>query len=128
MARTIKEDTVVNPDGTTTVVRRYYASLREELWTDLRQKWIAWVKESLQNQYPTDIDDFRARFDPQPVIVNYLLNKGYTMAQIQAVDPIIRDMFMLIFTLGLLSSMWVHGKPAGQPDADVDFEEELPLP
>lgn len=127
MARTIKEDQTTLPDGTVVVTRRYYASLREELWNDLRQKWTAWIKEALQNQYPTDIDDFRARFDVQPVIRNYLLSKGYTLQQMQAVDPIIREMFTLIFTMGLLSSIWHHNKPAGMPDADADFEEELPL-
>lgn len=126
MSRQTKRDSETDSEGNVTYSNERYYSLKAELYDELRAVFKKHTLEALQDIYPTDIDDFRARFNPDDVLKAWLIGQGYTLADVQALPPIVRDTFKLFMRIALFAIVFGHGKPPGMPEEDANFEEPIP--
>lgn len=122
MTRQIGEHVSVDAEGNEERTR-YYLPLKQELLSEVAAAWIKWSLDSLQGEYPTDIDDFRARFSPDDMFRAYLLERGEDIDQISRAE---RLAFELCGFMALYAALWVHGKIPGHSDAEANEEEPVP--
>lgn len=116
------EETVV--DGI--VVERHFMSLRKELTLDFAEDFRRFVNEALGGVVPTDIDDFRARFNPETPFVNFLLANGVTQQQINNLPLATRLAFRLFARIALMAIIFDHGKIPSVANEIMDREDPVP--
>ena len=119
MTREILEDSTVDKDGNVTKHNKRYASLRSEIQKQIGVVFTDFTLTSLGGVYPTDIDDFNARFDPDAVLDKHLKDAGVTAEEIKALPLAVRKSFELCLIITMNAIMFGHGKPPGMPNEDA---------
>ena len=126
MERIVLED-VRWEDGVKIVLRRYYMSLRNEIIQRFGVIFRSQIVTAVGGlPPPQNIDELVARWNPQAVLNQHLLSKGYTQVQINAVSPIIRDALIFLTDEAMMAVLWHHSKIPAMDSELMDREDPAP--
>lgn len=129
MARRTHKNTVTDKAGNTVVTETYW-SLREELRTELEDRWKPVMAAAFPNGIGsiTNIDEFRAEFDMERATRMYWRQNGLTTVQINKLrdtQPQMYRMMWLLTRFIVEATFWHWNGIPGVEDSVMDLEEPV---